>query len=108
MTRDMHTARQTADYILQHLDKPLDIPSLTAISGRSKYSLERIFKKTFNQTVHQFILTKRLEAAYRLLTTTDLPIKQLAAMTGFRSITTFTMQFRKKYDVTPGALRDKQ
>lgn len=107
MSRDKRIASAVADYICNNLDKPLDIPALTEKYCVSKFTLERVFKKEYDLTVHRFIRHKRLEKAHMLLLNTDMPIKELSFRTGFKSVPTFTTVFREKFNITPAALRDE-
>lgn len=92
-------------YIHFHPDEVLDIKTLAEKYGISKYMLERLFRNVFGQTVHQYIVMVRLDKAYRLLTETDLPIKQIVSMVGYRSVPTFARHFKARYHKTPGNVR---
>lgn len=107
MTRDDHIAHVIAGYIRSHTDSPLSVSKFAEEYHISRYTLERVFKKTFGKTLHQYVMEKRMEEAYRLLTTTDLPIKAIVSQTGFHSVTSFTNAFHSRYQISPAALRNE-
>lgn len=105
--KDKKLAMAMEAYILVNLHKPLTIEVLSEIFGVSSFTLQRVCKLIFNKSVHHFVLDMRLKAAHKLITATNLPVKQIVSETGFKSISTFTHEFYGKYHTTPGALRNK-
>ena len=67
----------------------------------------RIFKKKFIITPKQYILTKKLNYAIDLLTTTNTPITAISEMSGFSSLYYFSKIFKKYYNMSPQNYRDK-
>lgn len=53
------------------------------------------------RTIHQEVQRVRLERAKVLLTTTDLPLKQIAAQTGFRYVQYLSLVFHEATGQTP-------
>ena len=104
--KDKRLALELEVFIRLHLKEDLTIDALTGYFQVSGFTLQRVCRKVFHRSVHQFILDKRLEIAYTLIKDNKLPIKQIVSETGFKSVTTFTKEFHRKYNVTPGALRD--
>ena len=51
------------------------------------------------------MLHVRLNEARRLLTATDLPLREVAPRAGFRSVPYMTTLFRRHFGTTPAALR---
>lgn len=95
-------------YILANIDKSLTLKALSKVVGVSSFTMQRVCKLIFGKPVHHLVLEKRLEKAFKLITETNLPIKQIISETGFKSISTFTHEFYGKYHTTPGALRNKE
>lgn len=107
MTHDTNILREAVIYIQQHLDQPLRIRQLATITGVSRFKLERIFKVYIGQTVHQYIISQRMEKAYALLVTSDMPLKSIIDRVGFQSVSGFIRCFRQHYHISPGALRNE-
>lgn len=103
--KDKKLAMELDVFIGLHLKEHLTINTLTGYFQVSGFTLQRVCRKVFHRSAHQFILDKRLEKAYTLIKDSKLPIKQIVSETGFKSVTTFTKEFHRKYHITPGALR---
>ncbi|GHO61166.1 AraC family transcriptional regulator [Ktedonobacter sp. SOSP1-52] len=93
--------RQVMDYLLTHLHEQLSLETLAQQVGFSAYHFAILFRQTTGETPHQFVLSKRLEEAQRLLRETDLPLSQVALSVGFQSQSHFTHVFRNRLGETP-------
>lgn len=71
----------------------------------SRTSLETKFRDALGRTVHDEIRRVRIEAARRLLTTTNIPIKEVAAHVGASSVQYFSAMIREVTGQTPGQIR---
>jgi len=69
--------------------------------------LDRRMRKIFKLTTSQFIRKTRLEAAARLLTSTDMAISGVALECGYGDQSAFTRQFKATVGMTPGTYRDQ-
>ncbi len=96
------------DLVGARFAKPLTLDDLAVEAGISKFHFARLFRQETGTTPHAFILQVRLEAARRLLTDTDLRIKQIAARTGFRTVASLGAAFVRKHGVTPSAYRQRE
>ena len=83
----------------------LPLEKLASIAGYSKYHFSRIFKKYNNMSYIQYINSKRIKAAERLMADSSLPITEVAMQCGFSSLTTFNRAFRKAKGCTPTEFR---
>ena len=73
--------------------------------GYSRTLVERVFRKVLGKTVQEEIADVRIRAAQQLLRTTAMPVKDIAAQTGYRSIEYFTRQFGATVGQPPAAYR---
>ena len=71
--------------------------------SRAKFA-ER-FKEAFGRTAMAFLKELRLSRAARLLETTDLPVKSVAARVGFSSRSHFSRAFKAAMHLEPAAYR---
>ena len=71
----------------------------------SQSSLQKCFQKHLGQSPVQFRMEKRIEKAKLLLTTTDIPIKDIAISLHFYDISYFYKIFRKYTGITPKTFR---
>ncbi|MFI0429908.1 helix-turn-helix transcriptional regulator [Mariniflexile sp. HMF6888] len=103
---DIRKIRQIHDHILKNLDKPLlPLIELAHTFGTNEYKVKHGFKQLYGHTVFRFLIDERLKRASLLIQHTDIPLKEVAHITGFVSIPHFSKAFKKKYGYTPRDLR---
>lgn len=81
------------------------VAELAREAGISPAHLRREFSKYFPYAPHVFLARQRLESARRLLETTDLPVRAVAARTGYASASHFARLFKQGFGVGPDAYR---
>jgi AraC-like DNA-binding protein len=86
--------------------EPLDVPALARAAHLSPAHFSREFRRTFGETPHQYLLTRRLERAAALLRTTDRTVSDICLTVGLRSVGSFTTSFGKLFGLSPTAYRD--
>lgn len=99
--------RSVAAYVNDHFDENITIPRLVAMTGLSETAFKQVFARTFAMTPGHYLTTIRLNAARKLLKTTNKPISEIAAETGFFDQSHLTRTFKKERGVTPGDYRRK-
>ena len=67
--------------------------------------MRRIFEAQFGVSPVQYLQTRRLLTAKQLLADTDLPITQVALMSGYSSVRRFNAAFVEHYGLNPTRLR---
>jgi AraC-like DNA-binding protein len=86
-------------------DPDLNVAALADTAGYSRYHFSRVFKQHTGLSPYQRLLRVRIRRALQLLTTTDLPVKQVALRVGFRDVSWFCSAFRKQMRATPATVR---
>jgi AraC-like DNA-binding protein len=86
--------------------EPLDVQALARAAHLSPAHFSREFRRTFGETPHQYLLTRRLERAAALLRTTDRTVSDICFTVGLRSVGSFTTSFGRLYGLSPTAYRD--
>jgi AraC-like DNA-binding protein len=86
--------------------EPLDVPALARAAHLSPAHFSREFRRTFGETPHQYLLTRRLERAAALLRTTDRTVSDICLTVGLRSVGSFTTSFGRLFGLSPTAYRD--
>lgn len=88
-------------YINQNYMYEIPLEKIASIAGYSKYHFSRIFKKYNHVSYIQYINSKRIKAAERLLIDPNLSVTEVAMRAGFASLTTFNRAFKKAKNCTP-------
>jgi AraC family transcriptional regulator, regulatory protein of adaptative response / DNA-3-methyladenine glycosylase II len=81
------------------------VAELAAKLGVSDRHLRRIFEAQLGVSPLQYLQTRRLLTAKQLLTDTNLPVAQVAALAGFDSLRRFNAAFALHYRLSPSQLR---
>lgn len=102
---DTPALRRIPDLIEANLSADLNIAMLAREAGLTPQTFSRSFAKTAGTTVHQYVLRRRVERARHLLSSTDLPIVEIALQTGFASQSHLSTAFKRLTGVTPGHYR---
>ena len=95
--------RAAISCMLDNLEAPLDLQTLSTRIGKSRRNLERIFRKYLNCSPAKYYLGLRLVRAQQLLHQTQLPVVQVALSCGFISTTHFSKCYREYFGLTPKA-----
>jgi AraC-like DNA-binding protein len=85
--------------------EPLGVHDLARAAGLSRAHFSREFRRTFGESPHAYLLTRRLERAAALLRTTDRTVADICFSVGLQSIGSFTTSFTRTYGVSPTAYR---
>lgn len=101
------TIRELQDWILRNLEHKLTIPELAKRVAMSERNFTRLFSRETGYAPAEFIELGRAEAARRLLEDVDLPLKSIAARSGFNSDEHMRRVFQRRFGVTPSAYRDR-
>jgi len=85
--------------------EPLTVADLARAAGLSPAHFSREFRRTFGESPHAYLLTRRLERAAVLLRNTDRSVAEICMTVGLSSVGSFTTSFNRLYGTTPTAYR---
>jgi len=85
--------------------KGLTVAKMVDLAKLPRWKLEKRFRDVVGHSIHEDIVQVRLAEARRLIRTTSLPMKIVAARSGFHSVPYMTTIFRRSYGTTPARLR---
>lgn len=94
-------------YIDEHFADEIEIHVLAEMMHLSVSQFERKFKKTFQLSPVKHITNVRINAAKRLLTTTNKKVSSIAQDTGFYDHSHLTREFIRHTGMTPSQYRKK-
>jgi AraC-like DNA-binding protein len=84
---------------------PIGVADMARAAGLSRAHFSREFRRTFGESPHVYLLTRRLERAASMLRTTDRSVLDICLTVGLQSVGSFTTSFRRHYHMTPTAYR---
>jgi AraC-like DNA-binding protein len=96
--RHLLNARDLAD---ARYFEPIRVEDMARAARLSPAHFSREFRRTFGESPHRYLLTRRLERAAALLRTTDRTVAEICCMVGLTSVGSFTTSFRRMFDQTP-------
>lgn len=99
------SVRLARRFLDRHYDTPITIEQLSREAALSPYYFIRLFRRTYKQTPHQYLVQQRIARAKELLRSTDLPITEICIAVGFESLGSFSTLFRKVAGISPTAYR---
>lgn len=97
---------RVVEYIDTHLEGDLSLTNLAAVGGFNASYLSRLFKRVQNETISDYVLKKRMEAAKVLLQESQEKIQSISTKTGYLSSTSFSRAFRSYTGVSPQEYRE--
>lgn len=90
------------DYIQQHPDADLSLEALAGVAHFSPFHFHRVFKAYTGSTVLSYVTRSRLQRALFIMRTSPRKrLGQVAADSGFDSLSTFSKVFRNAYGTAP-------
>jgi len=92
-------------FVEDELASNFGLLDLATLVGYSPDHFSRLFKQAFEQSPHQYVLSRRIERAMVMLRDENLAIAEIALACGFSNQGHFTTVFKQRTGSTPGAFR---
>jgi len=100
----LRRARDLADRCYH---QPLDLTTLAAEAGVSKYHFIRAFAEANGETPMRYLTRRRIDRAQDLLRSANLTVTEISTMVGYASLGSFTTRFTALVGVSPTTYRDR-
>lgn len=97
---------EIAEWIRINSDKKITLGSISEKFGYNADYLARLFKRSFNVGIKEYIYGERIKACENLLISSYYSIKQIANILGFENENRFVKFFKYHKSVSPGRYRD--
>lgn len=97
--------RQVKEYIEAHLDERIERMELSELVHLNPAYLSRLFKKETQESLTEFILSRKMQLSKNLLRGSNKPISEIAQIAGFSNLSYFSKAFKKLFQVSPMAYR---
>lgn len=98
---ELTEAQLLSAYIEKNYSRPLTLGAISTELGIGKTKLCETARKTFSCSVQQLIRRKRMEAAIKLMTTSNMPISSIAEAVGIADSNYFVKVFKTFTGFTP-------
>lgn len=92
-------------FIEEHYLEDISLDDVARACKVSKSHLSHIFEEIKHVTIVNYIRRKRFQVSIELLTTTDLPIGEVAKQSGFPNANYFSRVFQSQYHISPRTYR---
>ncbi len=99
--------RDAVLYIEGHYGENISLSDIASNAGINHTSLTALMKEEFGCTAIEYLMGYRIKVAKKQLEFTEVPIKDIASMTGFKTVQHFNRIFKEHADSTPAEFRKK-
>jgi AraC-like DNA-binding protein len=99
--QDINSLQQARQILDQNFIMPPTLAGLAKMICLNEFKLKNGFKQVFGQTVHSYVVDRRLELATQLFGERKLNIGEVASYIGYSNASYFALAFRKKNGVSP-------
>ena len=97
--------RDAVLYIESRFDESITLPDIAKAAGMNHTTLTALMKEELGLTAIEYLMKYRIAVAKKQLAFTDVPIKDVANMVGFKTAQHFGRIFKEIIDTTPAKFR---
>ncbi|MDO5733302.1 MAG: AraC family transcriptional regulator [Eubacteriales bacterium] len=92
-------------YIDDNFTRSIKLEELSRLANMSATKLKTLFRQFSDCTITEYILSKKADYASHLLTDSDMPISEIAKLSGFDTVAGFSTSFKKQTGLPPSEYR---
>jgi AraC family transcriptional regulator, exoenzyme S synthesis regulatory protein ExsA len=93
--------RNLKDFMNANFNKSLTVEDYAYLTGRSLSTFNRDFKRQFSVSPKKWLMDKRLDRAYELLSRDHQNVTEIAFEVGYENFSHFIKAFHKKFGISP-------
>lgn len=97
--------RDAVLYIESCFDESITLPYIAKAAGMNHTTLTALMKEELGLTAIEYLMKYRVTVAEKQLEFTSVPIKDIANMTGFKTVQHFSRVFKSQIGATPAEFR---
>jgi AraC-like DNA-binding protein len=101
----MQRIQRSLEYMMEHLNQPLQVAELAAQASFSPSHYFALFKRTIGCSPLDFFIRLRMQRACQLIECHDLPVKDVASRLGYDDPFYFSRMFKATCGVAPSDYR---
>ena len=106
LTEKNYRLTQLRNEIFTQPDAITDVSEMARALGMSRSGFQHLYKKMFGVSVMTDVISSRIQKAKRLLSATNLTVRDIALRCGYNNEYSFMRQFREKEGKTPTEYRN--
>lgn len=93
------------DFIDQNFQQQLPQARLATVANLSVRQMNAVFRRDLGMTPQQYLLEKRMQLAWQLLSASRMQVQQVAMQVGFATLSGFSDRFRRHFGISPRHFR---
>jgi AraC-like DNA-binding protein len=106
--KDQARLKRVYHYLEDHFSSRVERNALAELVGMEPNSFSRFFRRASGQKLADYLAVIRVRHAAKLLgARRRMPVSKIASESGFRNVSAFNRQFKKRLGVTPRSYRKK-
>ena len=100
--------RAARDLLDRAYAEPLDLATLAARAGYSRFHFARTFRAAYGDTPGRYLTRRRVERAQELLRTANLNVTEVCHLVGFTSLGSFSARFKELVGTSPSEFQKRE
>jgi AraC family transcriptional regulator len=97
--------KRVQEYVDAHLEEGVSLADLAKVVGLSRMHFAAQFRAATGYRPHDYLLYQRIESAKAMLSSTDMPLAEIALNVGFQAQAHFSTVFKRLTGETPARWR---
>jgi AraC-like DNA-binding protein len=93
------------DFMREAYQRPINLPEISAQANLSPYHFQRVYRRTFQESPHEFLTRLRIERAKTLLARGSHNVTEACFEVGFSSLGSFSTLFTHRVGLSPSEYR---
>src|SRR5882757_300722 len=102
---DLERIHEAREYLLLNMENPPTLKELAHHAGINDFKLKKGYKQVFGTTVFGDFHKERMEKARKYLLETEMPLMEVALLSGYQDSSNFSRAFKAYFGFTAGELR---
>jgi AraC family transcriptional regulator len=99
-----HRLKQVISFIEDNLAEDLSLKQIADLAGMSVSHCKTVFRNSVGQSIHQYVIQRRVERAKALLSEGERSISEIALETGFAHQSHLAYHMRRVLGVSPRSI----
>ncbi|MBD2847095.1 helix-turn-helix domain-containing protein [Paenibacillus sp. IB182496] len=99
------TMERVIRFMEEHYNRNISLDAIAEHVQLSVSYVGRLFKDKTGRTLNEYLMDLKINAAKRLLISTDLVVEEICREVGYNTVSYFTKLFKSKTGYTPGGFR---